>query len=146
MAEQLFAFCSNVAIAAWLGLGCAAMQNTGQWQERFLFVAGRAIPLGLCFVYVVVLASYWGTAPGGGFSSLAAVQALFAAPGKMLGAWLHFLAFDLLVGHWLVATVLRQRLARWPLVLLLPLAFLFGPASLVAFGAWRGRRLLKRPA
>lgn len=136
MAEQLFAFCSNLAIAAWLGLGGAVLLSKGPWRERLLFIAGRVVPLGLCLVYALVLVGYWGTAPGGGFASLASVQLLFVAPGKMLGGWLHFLAFDLLVGHWMVQTVAQQKLARWPLLLFLPLAFLWGPVALLGFAAW----------
>ena len=35
---------------------------------------------------------------GGGFSSLAAVQRLFAVPEVALAGWIHYLAFDLFVG------------------------------------------------
>lgn len=138
MNERLFSLLGLAAMIGWLGLGLAACLRAGPWRQRLLFAGGRIVPVGLCAAYAVLLAAHWGSTPGGGFGSLAAVQALFAAPGKMLGAWTHFLAFDLLVGRWLVDDVLARGRARWPLAFTLPATFLFGPLGVllhVATGA-----------
>ena len=52
-------------------------------------------------VYVAIIATTWGSSSGG-FSSLADVSALFSNPWLLLAGWVHYLAFDLLVGSWVV--------------------------------------------
>jgi len=131
MNETLFSAASLVAMLGWGMLGLGAWVRTGVLRTRLLALGGRGVPLGLCLLYAGLLITHWGSAPGGGFGSLAAVMALFAVPGKMLGAWVHFLAFDLLVGRWMVDDVLSNGRSRWGLVLSLPLAFLFGPLGLL---------------
>lgn len=106
-------------------------------RSAILLCSGRGVPILLCVAYVVVLIQFWGSTPGGGFQSLGAVQTLFAAPGKMLGAWTHFLAFDLLVGRWMVDDALSQSRSRIPLVLALPATFLFGPAGVLLYVSGR---------
>ena len=133
MNETLFSQSSMVAMLGWGLLGMAVMLRPGRWQAALLMAGGRIVPALLCLLYAVLLVAHWGAAPGGGFASLAAVQALFAVPGKMLGGWVHFLAFDLWVGHWVVADTLSQGRLRWPLLILLPAAFLYGPLGLLLY-------------
>lgn len=137
MNETIFSLASLGAMLGWVVLGIAALLRPGRWQAALLQAAGRVVPLALCLLYAVLLALHWGTAPGGGFANLAAVQALFAVPGKMLGGWVHFLAFDLWVGHWMVQDTLAHGRARWPLWVLLPATFLYGPLGLLLYGAVR---------
>lgn len=140
MPEIAFSLVSISAMTAWLGLAVATPLRAGRARENILFICGRAVPVLLCVAYVVFLAQYWGTTSNGGFQSLVAVQALFAAPGKMLGAWTHFLAFDLLVGRWLVDDASSKGNSRLLLVVALPATFLFGPLGVLLYLA--GRLLL----
>lgn len=139
MNDTLFSAASLFAIAGWIALGLAVLTPPGRARASLLNLGGRVVPLGLCLLYAAVLAAHWGKAPGGGFGSLAEVQALFAVPGKMLGGWVHFLAFDLLVGHWMAADALARDHARWPLLIILPAAFLFGPLGVLLYVLMRGR-------
>ena len=118
-------------------LAFGVVAPAGHWRNALLWLGGRLIPLALCLVYAVLLARYWGSAPGGSFTSLAGITALFAAPGKLLGGWVHYLAFDLLVGRHVVDDGLATRLPRWLLLpCLAPLA-LFGPLGLLIYLALR---------
>jgi hypothetical protein len=137
MAETAFSIVSIAAILGWMGLVVAAALRPGPVRAAILFCSGRVVPVLLCIAYVVFLGHYWGSTPGGGFQSLEAVQILFAAPGKMLGAWTHFLAFDLLVGRWMVDDALTGNRSRIPLVLALPATFLFVPAGVLLYLAAR---------
>lgn len=131
MNETLFSAASLVALLGWGCVALGAWVRPGVLHRRLLALGGRGVPLGLCLLYAGLLITHWGSAPGGGFGSLAAVMALFAVPGKMLGAWVHFLAFDLLVGRWMVDDVLGSGRSRWGLMLSLPVTFLFGPLGLL---------------
>lgn len=145
MTESVFSAVSVAAITGWLGLAVASLLRDGSARKRLLLAAGRVIPLALCAAYGVLLVVFWGTTSGG-FQSLAGVQALFAAPGKMLGAWTHFLAFDLLVGRWMVDDALLPGRSRWLLVPGLPLTFMYGPLGLLLYLACREGRNLIVPA
>ena len=62
-------------------------------------VAGVAVPAAFAALYTVIIAvHFFGSA--GGFSSLADVALLFSNPWLLLAGWIHYLAFDLLVGSW----------------------------------------------
>lgn len=141
MNETMFSAASLTAIVAWACLGLAAVAQPGRLRASLLAFGGRLVPVGLCLLYACVLAAHWGSAPGGGFSSLAAVQTLFSAPGKMLGGWVHFLAFDLLVGRWVVDDVLASGRPRWLLLIALPATFLYGPLGLGLYSLARAVRL-----
>ncbi|MBP8138649.1 MAG: DUF4281 domain-containing protein [Alicycliphilus sp.] len=141
MTDALFSIVSLVAMLAWLLLALAAPLPMGAVRRALLFAAGRGVPVVLCAFYMLLLQRYWGATPGGGFQSLGAVQVLFSAPGKMLGAWTHFLAFDLLVGRWMVDDASVPGHSRLALVPALPATLFFGPLGVLLYLA--GRALLR---
>ena len=137
--ELSFQVVSGVAMLGWFLLAAATLSAHRGARERLLMVGGRATPLLLCVAYLALLILHWRSAPGGNFASLDGVATLFAARGKLLGGWVHYLAFDLFVGRWIVDDTLASQCARWPLLFTLPLTFLFGPLGLLLHFA--GRRV-----
>lgn len=146
MSEVAFSLAGIASICAWFGLGIAAAVAPGLARTRLLLVSGRVVPVGLCILYIYLLVAHWGPVPDGGFSSLAAVLKLFSVPGKMLTGWIHFLAFDLLVGRWLVDHALSHQHARWPLLLGLPATFMYGPLGVLSYftGQFVASRIAER--
>jgi hypothetical protein len=132
--EQLFSIVNLVAAASWILL--AALPRY-EWVARL--VTGLIVPALLAAVYVALIATQWG-GPGG-FSTLADVAQLFSNPWLLLAGWVHYLAFDLLVGSWEVVDA-RER--RVPHLLVLPcvaVTFLLGPAGWLLYLALAmGRR------
>lgn len=126
--DTLFGAANAVALSGWLAL---ALSPAGRpWAGAARRWAGRVVPLLLAALYVALVVRHWGP---GGYGSLAEVRALFDVPGLLLAGWVHYLAFDLLVGAWIAE---RGAAAGMPHALLLPLwalTFLFGPAGLIAF-------------
>jgi hypothetical protein len=103
-------------------------------------VPGLVIPLGLSAVYAgLVLVHFAGT--GGGYGSLAEVRMLFASDWMLLAGWVHYLAFDMMVGAWLVLRMDRAGIGRLVQAPVLVATFLFGPLgvllALVMEGALR---------
>lgn len=137
-----FSLANAVALLGWLLL-LAGLWAEGGWRRRLLRLGGRVVPLLLAAGYAAAMALYWGTAPGGGFGSLAQVAALFSAPGLLLAGWVHFLAFDLFVGRWIVDDTLTRGMSRVTALPCLVLTFLAGPVGLLLhFGLrsrWGGR-------
>lgn len=108
---------------------------------RYLVNSGRTSFI-LCLGYWIALAavgiSY--TSPmTWGIGSFSAVRVLFSSDWGLLAAWVHLLAFDLLIGADINRHFTERNTAlRW---LLLALTFVFGPVG------WTLSKLLeKRPA
>lgn len=129
--ELLFSLAGVLAMAGWVTL--LASPLIPLWSDR---IAGFIIPLLLSAGYVVLVVLF--PSEGfGGFGSLTEVMALFSHPNAMLAGWVHFLAFDLLIGAWICRAARRDGVRFWLVVPCLPLTFLFGPAGFLAFSLLR---------
>ena len=133
--DLIFSVANVLALAGWAGL--IFLPGRGWITDG---VAGFVIPLLLSVAYAGLIAAFWATAEGG-FSSLDDVRLLFQTPGLLLAGWLHYLAFDLLVGAWEVRIARRESFPHLLLVPCLALTFLFGPAGYLVF---QGLRLSRR--
>ncbi len=113
-----------------------------RWTQR---VAALILPLALAAVYLTLLIIHFHK-DAGGFGSLAEVTKLFANPYLLLAGWIHYLAFDLFTGSWLVRDSERLRIAHAYVVPCLLLTFLFGPVGLLTWflirASLRGRSAL----
>lgn len=91
------------------------------------------IPALLAIAYGLLIWTGFGEAEGGGFGSIAAIRALFASDSALVAGWLHYLAFDLFVGSWIVADGLKRGVPALLILPCLPLTFLLGPLGLLLF-------------
>ncbi len=130
-ASSLFLAFNMLALAGWLALAAGILLK-----RRFLrdTIAGHWLPVLLSGAYAALILFFFGGAPGG-FNSLADVQLLFTAPWAALAGWVHYLAFDLWMGSRIARESETLGLPRWPLIILLPLTFMFGPMGYLAFEA-----------
>lgn len=126
MAEQLFSIVNAVALVGWLSL--AALPGK-RWAQR---VSQWLVPGLLAGVYVAIIAATWGRSPGG-FSTLAAVSQLFESRWLLLAGWVHYLAFDLLIGNWIAQDARAHGIAHGWVLPCLGLTFSFGPAGWLSY-------------
>lgn len=124
--ERLFSIVSLLALLAWLAL---ALLPGKPWVAKWL--AGFALPASLALIYVALILLNWG-GPGS-FASLEGVAQLFANPWLLLAGWVHYLAFDLLIGAWEVQDAREHGVPHWCVVPCLFLTFMFGPAGWLAY-------------
>jgi hypothetical protein len=125
--DVLFSIANPLALLGWVALVLAPVA------PRLIdLVAGWVLPGSLALLYTVLMAVHFADAPGG-FQTLADVQALFTDADIALAGWVHFLAFDLFIGAWIVRDARHQGFAHWMVLPILPFAFLFGPAGLLAY-------------
>ena len=137
--ELIFTLVSWTATAGWLILILLP-----RWRNTQL-IAGVAIPVFLSLSYSILLgmgflgmgkaepieATYLNVddvTPG--FTELAGVMALFIDDRSFLVAWIHFLAFDLIIGAWEVRDSKKHGIHHLIVVPCLFLTYIFGPAGL----------------
>lgn len=137
--EAAFSIAGSLALPGWAALALCPLAP-----RAALATAGLVLPGLLSLGYGVLILMHWAEAPGG-FGSLAEVQALFAHPGLALAGWVHWLAFDLFIGAWIVARARAEGIAHPTILPILPLTLLFGPLGLAAFLALRLARAPFRP-
>ncbi|MGV3557401.1 ABA4-like family protein [Larkinella arboricola] len=67
------------------------------------------------------------------FSTLAGIKTLFSKDTAVLAGWIHYLAFDLTVGSWMLRNAQRRQVAHAWLVPCLIFSFLLGPVGLLLY-------------
>ena len=126
-------------LATWISLaGWAVLFGFPLWPR-----AGSAIVFTLAVVLLCTMYGYFlflgkrhdepGTKIRGSFFSLRGVIDLFKSPRAVLAGWIHYLAFDLMVGLYIVTDASRYGINHWLLVPVLFMTLMFGPAGLLLY-------------
>lgn len=71
--------------------------------------------------------------PKGSFSTLEGVANLFKNPKGVLIGWVHYMAFDLMIGLYIKAEATQIGMSHWLQIPCFILALLFGPMGLLLF-------------
>lgn len=122
-ADDLFGLASAAVLPGWAIL-VLAPRGRWVWLDR---VASLILPLGLSALYAGLILTHFSGAEGGGFGSIAQVRALFADDWGLLAGWVHYLAFDLMIGAAMAHRMDRVGVSRLIQAPILVLIFLFGP-------------------
>jgi len=126
-AEQIFSVANVLSVLCWVLL---ASLPARRWVTDV--VTGKVAPALFALGYVAIVIAVVPRAEGG-FSTLAGVSMLFANPWLLLAGWLHYLAFDLLIGTWETRDSVERGIPRWLLVPCLFLTFMFGPMGWIVY-------------
>jgi len=136
--ELVFNMSSAFALVGWVVLVFLPW-----WPAAVEGVARTLVPGLLSIAYAAIILPFMF---GNGFGSLASfdgVVSLLGQPWLFVGGWLHYLAFDLLVGTWQVTTARSEGIPHYAVVPCLLLTFILGPVGFLLFLAVRwmlGRR------
>lgn len=130
-ADTIFQFACILAFVGWGSLLISPLTPNFPTAWRL-----SGCPLLLALAYTGLVLAFWSNAEGG-FDSLDNVALLFETREILLAGWIHYLAFDLFIGAWIVRAARQAGIAFWVVVPCLALTFLFGPAGLLAFLAIR---------
>ena len=129
--NTIFSIAGSIALPCWAILALSLfVPQTRSW---IWAVTGAVVPAAFAVAYIVLICTGFAEAPNGGFGSVTQVRNLFASDAALVAGWLHFLAFDLFIGTWIVRTGLTARLPRVLLLACLPLTFMLGPIGLLLF-------------
>ncbi|HEY8563592.1 MAG TPA: ABA4-like family protein [Pyrinomonadaceae bacterium] len=130
-AEQIFSIANSLALLSWLVLIIAP-----RWSPTRKIIRSGAVPLLLSAAYLILIVLFFGAAEGG-FGSLPEVMRLFTNEWAALAGWIHYLAFDLLVGIWEVRDAEERGISHWFVIPCLVLTFLLGPIGFLLYFALR---------
>jgi len=128
---QIFSIANLIAMVCWVALATSLFAARMRvWIQR---VTGLIVPGFFAIVYLFCIWKGFAATPGGGFGSLIQVRALFANDAALNAGWLHYLAFDLFVGTWIVRQGSVEGIHPLLLLLCLPVTFLLGPIGFLVF-------------
>lgn len=123
----IFKICNTLVLPQWL-----LMIIAPKWKVTQELINWRVIPFALALVYGFYIVTSWGQAEGG-FGSLEGVMSLFKDERMVLAGWIHYLAFDLLIGSWVLKTAQRKEIHHGLVIPCLLGCFLLGP---IGFGVF----------
>ncbi|UUY06645.1 DUF4281 domain-containing protein [Pseudomonas sp. J452] len=130
--KPLFTLSSVIALLGWLAL----VLLPGWAHTDALLLWGIVVLLVLIYAWLLAVALRQRPEPGTGrpgFFSLAGVLSLLRQPTAALAAWVHILAFDLMVGLYIRHEGALAGISHWALLPCYVLTLMFGPLGLLAF-------------
>jgi hypothetical protein len=126
-ANSIFNFGNSFVLIGWVLLIILP-----QWKYTQATILNGIIVL-FSILYSYLILKDIGNFNPNSFSTLANVKALFTNDSAVAAGWLHYLAFDLFVGAYIVRKGIEIGLPRWLYTLALPFTFMFGPMGYLIF-------------
>jgi len=104
-----------------------------KWKITRFLIDYKIIPIILSVIYAIYIIQALIAGGMMDFGSLKSVMQLFTVENAVLAGWIHYLAFDLLVGMWIVNQ--NKTLQIHPVIIAPCLlgTFLFGPVGFLVF-------------
>ena len=124
---QIFSFANTFVLLGWLLL--LILPNWKFTQTIIL----KGIVLILVFIYAFLIFKDIGNFNSDSFSNLNNVMELFKSETAVAAGWLHYLAFDLFVGAYIVKQSKEFHIPRLIYTFILPFAFMFAPIGYLIF-------------
>jgi hypothetical protein len=125
--DSVFQLCNSIAMFGWIILIVLPM-----WYASDKFIIGIIVAL-FAIIYTYYIVTNISAIDMKSFSSLKGVTALFTNPLAVLIGWVHYLAFDLMVGIWIKNNSLKYGISHWLIIPCLLLTFMFGPIGLLLY-------------
>jgi hypothetical protein len=126
-AAEIFSICNKVILLGWVLL--IFLPN---WKYTQAIIVNGLIVL-FAGIYTFVILKGIGNFNPDSFSTLSNVKALFQNDDAVAAGWIHYLAFDLFVGAYIVRKSKKIQLSRVLYTICLPFTFMFGPMGYLLF-------------
>lgn len=136
--SDVFSLANLIVLPMWL-----LMIVLPKWTATRFLMDYKIVPLILSLVYAIYIVIAMRISGGMDFGSLANVMALFTEENAVLAGWVHYLAFDLLVGMWMIKQ--NEKLGIHPLLMApcLFATFMLGPVGFLLFMFMRSVKIRK---
>lgn len=126
--SDVFSLSNLIALPMWV-----LMILLPKWKVTRFLIDFKAIPIVLSVVYLIYIAQALLIGGLMDFGSLSSVMALFTSENTALAGWVHYLAFDLLVGMWILNQNKDLNIHQVLIAPCLFLTFMFGPVGFLLF-------------
>ena len=126
-ATSIFSFGNSFVLLGWI-----LLIFLPTWKHTQTIILNGIIVL-FALIYTYLLLKDIGSFSLDSFSTLANVKALFQNDNAVAMGWIHYLAFDLFVGAYIVKKSQQLQISRWLYTLPLPFTFMFGPVGYLLF-------------
>lgn len=129
MIETAFQIANALVLPQWLLMIVAPRWRFTQWLVR-----SYLIPVLLACLYAYFILS-GGPLNFNDFSTFEGVKSLFSkgGDGAVLAGWIHYLAFDLVAGSFVLKDSQEKNIPHWWIILPLFFCFMLGPIGLLAY-------------
>lgn len=126
--SEVFKIVGMLALPMW-----ALLIFLPKWKVTRFLIDYKVIPIILSVIYAIYIAIALSAGGGMDFGSLESVMQLFTVENAVLAGWIHYLAFDLLVGMWIVNQ--NKTLKIHPIIIAPCLfgTFMLGPVGFLVF-------------
>lgn len=135
---EVFSIANLTAMPMWI-----LMILLPKWKFTRFLIDYKLIPLFLSLLYALYI--FLAIQIGGwmDFGSLSSVMALFTEENAVLAGWVHYLAFDLLIGMWMLDQNKKFGINQLLMAPCLLGTFMFGPIGFLLFMIIRSIKLQK---
>lgn len=130
--ETQFRIANTVALVAWIFMW---FLPRSRMTERIVYSGFICLVLSAFYAMRVFIAL--NIADVSKYQTLEGVLSLFSSPQAALAGWIHYLAFDLVVGILILRDSKRQEIPHAFMLLPLILTFLVGPVGLLMYALLR---------
>lgn len=132
--ETAFSIANALIMPQWILMAVAPRWFVTRWLTRTLL-----IPMVLAVIYIAYLFSGSTPLDFSSFNTLQGVMSLMGSgqKGPALAGWVHYLAFDLVAGCWVLRDGQERGINHWLLIPCLFGCFMLGPTGLLLYGAIR---------
>ena len=124
----VFSYANMMVMPMWL-----LMIILPKWKITRFLVDYKIIPILLSVVYAIYISLTFHAEGGLNFGSLKSVMALFTKENAVLAGWVHYLAFDLLIGMWMVQKNRSLGINQLLMAPCLFFTFMAGPMGFLLF-------------
>lgn len=130
--SEVFSIVGTAAMLMWL-----LMILLPKWKVTRFLIDFKVVPVFLSIVYAIyifqaILINGWFD-----FGSLDSVMALFTEENAVLAGWVHYLAFDLLLGMWMLNQNKTLGIHQLLMAPCLIATFMLGPLGFLLFMIFR---------
>lgn len=125
---DIFSIANMIAMPMWI-----LMILLPKWKVTRFLIDFKIIPIALSMFYAFYIFQAIQIGGGMDFGSLASVMALFTEENAVLAGWVHYLAFDLMVGMWILDQNKKIGIHQLLIAPCLFGTFMLGPIGLLLF-------------
>lgn len=126
--SQVFSIAGAITFPMWI-----LMVTIPNWKVTQFLMQKRVIPIILSILYFFYVVQELFSSGMMDFGTLASVMKIFTKESAVLAGWLHYLAFDLLIGIWMLEQNKTIQISSLVMLPCLLGTFMFGPFGFLLF-------------